>query len=206
MNKPNFDREMQKIISENKKAGVTPSLLLHACCAPCASACIERVQEYFDVTVYYYNPNIDDEREYHKRAAELERLCGFFGVKLFGEPFGAGEFYKAAAGLEEQPEGGKRCEKCFYLRLKKTAEKAKAENFDYFSTTLTLSPLKNSELINNIGNAAGKECGVKFLPSDFKKRGGFLRSVQLCERLSLYRQNYCGCAFSRGKNPTGETV
>ena len=205
MNKLNFDREMQKIISENKKAGKIPKLLLHACCAPCASACIERLIEHFDLTIYFYNPNIDGEREYHKRAAEIERLTEFFNVKLIEEPFGAGEYYSAVKGLEEEPEGGRRCEKCFYLRLKKTAEKAKAEEFDYFSTTLTISPLKNAELINQLGNKTGEECNVKFLPSDFKKQGGFLRSVSLSRELSLYRQNYCGCAFSRGKNPTTET-
>lgn len=201
MNKVNYDREMQKIISELKRTGDKPTLLMHACCAPCSSACLERIKDFFDITVYYYNPNIDSVEEYNKRSAEQERLCKAFGVKFFTEQHNPEEFYAAAKGFEDAPEGGSRCEKCFYLRLKKTAEKAKEQGFDYFTTTLTLSPLKNAELLNEIGEKVAKETGVKWLPSDFKKRGGYLRSIELSNEYGLYRQNYCGCVFSKNKNP-----
>lgn len=192
---------MEKIISENKKAHKKPTLLLHSCCAPCSSACLERLAGAFDLTVYYYNPNIDGAAEYEKRSGEQERLCAAFGVKVIVENYNPEEFYSAVAGLEDQPEGGKRCEKCFYLRLYKTALYAREKGFDYFSTTLTLSPLKNAELLNEIGNTVAQKSGVRFLPSDFKKRGGYLRSVELSAEYGLYRQNYCGCVFSKNKNP-----
>ena len=201
MNNINYNAEMEKIFSAIKKSGEKPALLLHACCAPCSSACLMRVKDIFDTAVYYYNPNIDGEEEFYKRAGEQERLCKAFGIKVLVEKYEPREFYAAAKGLEDQPEGGKRCEKCFYLRLKKTAEKAKAEGFDYFATTLTLSPLKNAALLNEIGQKAAMETGVKWLPSDFKKRGGCQLSVRLSGEYGLYRQNYCGCVFSKNKNP-----
>ena len=201
MNNVKYDREMERIIAGLKKAGEKPALLLHACCAPCSSACIERVKGGFDVTVYYYNPNIDTETEYFKRRMEQERLCAAFGVNFLSEKYSPQEFYAAAKGLEDAPEGGARCEKCFYLRLKRTAEKAKEQGFGYFATTLTLSPLKNAALLNQTGERVAAETGVKYLPSDFKKKGGYLLSVELSEKYSLYRQNYCGCAFSKNKNP-----
>ena len=142
---------MEKVISDCKKAGEKPSLLLHACCAPCSSACIERIKDFFDITVYYYNPNIDGTYEYSKRLKEQERLCCALGVKLIAETYRPEEFYDATKGLEDAPEGGARCEKCFYLRLKKTAEKAKEKDFEFFATTLTLSPLKNAALLNFTG-------------------------------------------------------
>ena len=192
---------MEKIVSVIKKAGVKPELLMHACCAPCSSACLERIQDFFDVTVYYYNPNIDSLEEYNKRSAEQERLCKAFGVKFIAESYDPEEFYVVAKGYEDAPEGGARCEKCFYLRLKKTAEKAKEKGFEYFTTTLTLSPLKNAALLNETGERVAQETGVKWLPSDFKKKGGYLRSIELSNEYGLYRQNYCGCIFSKNKNP-----
>ena len=201
MNKVNYDREMQKILSELKKTGHKPALLMHACCAPCSSACLERIKDFFDITVYYYNPNIDSAEEYAKRSAEQERLCKALKVKFIAESYAPEEFYAAAKGYEDAPEGGARCEKCFYLRLKKTAETAKEKNFEYFTTTLTLSPLKNAALLNETGERIAGETGVKWLPSDFKKQGGYLRSVELSNVYGLYRQNYCGCIFSKNKNP-----
>ena len=201
MNRVNYDREMQKILSELKKTGNKPALLMHACCAPCSSACLERLKDFFDITVYYYNPNIDSGKEYAKRSAEQERLCKALGVDFIAESYAPEEFYAVAKGLEDAPEGGARCEKCFYLRLKKTAEKAEEKGFEYFTTTLTLSPLKNAALLNETGERAAGETGVKWLPSDFKKKGGYLRSIELSEEYGLYRQNYCGCIFSKNKNP-----
>lgn len=201
MNKVNYDREMEKIISALKNTGEKPKLLMHACCAPCSSACLERLKDRFDITVYYYNPNIDSEEEYAKRAAEQTRLAAAFGLSAQVEKYSSEEFYAAAKGFEDAPEGGKRCEKCFALRLKKTAEKAKENGFEYITTTLTLSPLKNAALINEIGEMVATETGIKWLPSDFKKRGGYQRSIELSNEYGLYRQNYCGCAFSKNKNP-----
>ena len=192
---------MEKIISAYKKVGERPSLLLHACCAPCSSACIERIKDFFDITVYYYNPNIDGLEEYAKRLKEQERLCEALGVKLISKTYCPEEFYAVAKGLEDAPEGGARCEKCFYLRLKKTAEKAKEKGFSFFATTLTLSPLKNAALLNLTGERVAEETGVKWLPSDFKKRGGYQKSIELSNEYGLYRQNYCGCVFSKNKNP-----
>ena len=201
MNKVNYDLEMEKIISAYKDASEKPTLLLHACCAPCSSACLVRVKDVFDVAVYYYNPNIDSAEEFFKRAKEQERLCAALSVKAIIENYDAEEFYSAVKGVENEPEGGKRCEKCFYLRLKKTAKRAKAEGFDYFTTTLTVSPLKNAALLNEIGKRVAEETGVKWLPSDFKKRGGYQKSIELSREYGLYRQNYCGCIFSKDKNP-----
>lgn len=201
MNKINYDKETDKIIAEFQNADKTPTLLMHACCAPCSSACIMRTNEFFDITVYYYNPNIDSEEEFIRRAKEQERLCAELNVKSVIEKYNADEFYDVVKGFESEPEGGARCEKCFYLRLKKTAEKAKAQGFKFFTTTLTLSPLKNAALLNEIGSSVAKETGVKFLPSDFKKKGGYQKSIELSKQYSLYRQNYCGCIFSKNKNP-----
>ena len=192
---------MEKIISLIKKASEKPALLMHACCAPCSSACIERVKNFFDITVYYYNPNIDSEKEYDKRSEEQKRLCATLGVKFVSEDYYPTEFYQAVKGLEDAPEGGARCTECFYLRLKKAAGKAKENGAEYFTTTLTLSPLKNATLLNSIGARVAEETGVKWLPSDFKKRGGYLRSIELSNEYGLYRQNYCGCVFSKNKNP-----
>ena len=193
----NYDRELQKIIDDCARKNEKPKLLMHACCAPCSTACIERVKDFFELTVYFYNPNMDSEQEYNTRLAEQERLCDAWGIKLIKESYLSNEFYSAVSGLEDQPEGGARCAKCFRLRLETTAKNAKQLGFDYFTTTLTVSPLKNANLLNSIGQAVEKEVGVKFLPSDFKKQNGYKRSVDISKELSLYRQNYCGCIYSK---------
>lgn len=190
----NYDREMQKIISSFN--GKKPSLLLHACCAPCASACIERIKDLFDITVWFYNPNINSYAEYVKRGEELKRLCEYFDVKCEIADFDQAEFYSCVKGLENEPECGARCLKCYELRLDKTAKKCVLDKYDYFTTTLTVSPLKSAETLNVIGERVANANGCEFLPSDFKKKGGFLRSVELSKTLNLYRQNYCGCVFS----------
>ncbi len=194
MQNVNFDKEMEKVVSNLEKK---KKLLLHACCAPCSTACIERLSSAFDITIYFYNPNMDTKEEYYKRLNEQIRLCQSLGIETLYESYDTQEFYDAVRGLEKEPEGGKRCEKCFYLRLKKTALKAKELGFDYFTTTLTVSPLKNSYLINTIGQTVESECHINFLPSDFKKKNGYKRSVELSAEYGLYRQNYCGCVFSK---------
>ena len=198
MNNLNYDKLMMQIIKGFTKK---PKLLLHSCCAPCSTACLERLLPFFDLTVYYYNPNIDGVEEFSKRANEQKRLCESLSVNFVEEKFCPEEFYSDVKGLEDAPEGGDRCAKCFNLRLKKTAEFAMQEGFDYFTTTLTVSPLKNADKINEIGLSIEREMGVKFLPSDFKKRGGYQRSVELSKEYNLYRQNYCGCVFSKRINP-----
>ncbi len=198
MNAVNYDAQAAAVMELLKKEGKRPSLLLHACCAPCASACVERVKEAFDVTLFFYNPNIDGPEEYKKRAEELLRLAEYFSVKAVIEEFRPEEFFAAAKGLETAPERGARCEKCFYLRLSETARAAKLGAYDYFATTLTLSPLKNAAMVNAAGFLAEKDLGAKYFPSDFKKRNGYLRSIELSEKLGLYRQSYCGCTFSKG--------
>lgn len=178
------------MIKNNALIGKKPSVLLHCCCAPCASYCIEFLHNDFAVTAFYDNPNITDEAEYAKRYAELERLCAKFGVPVIDAGYDGKRFFNAVEGLEREPERGARCSVCFDMRLRDTA--ARAAEYDYFATTLTLSPLKNADLINRIG----AEISDKYLPTDFKKRGGYKRSVELSAELGLYRQNYCGCVFS----------
>lgn len=197
----NFDKIMQKTILGLQEEGIKPTLLLHSCCAPCSTACIERIKEFFDLTVFYYNPNLDNEKEFELRANEQVRLSEKLNLKCLVEPYVHKEFLDIANGLESALEGGARCVKCFELRLKKTAEKAKEKGFKYFTTTLTVSPLKNANLINAIGSKIEKETGVKFLPTDFKKRNGYFRSVELSKEHELYRQNYCGCEFSKNSVP-----
>ena len=194
----NFDNEMQKIIDRISNS-VRPKLLMHSCCAPCSTACIERVKDFFNLAIYYYNPNIDTEAEFLLRANEQRRLCDSIEVEFINEEYKKEEFLSAVKGLESEIEGGKRCFKCFYLRLNKTAQKAKAMGYEYFTTTLTVSPLKNAKMINEIGQEIAKQVGVKFLPCDFKKRSGYIRSIELSKVHGLYRQNYCGCEFSKNK-------
>lgn len=197
MQKINYDKEMEKIIARLKNDGAKKKLLLHACCAPCASACIERIKDFFDLTVYFYNPNMDCEQEYILRRDQAANLCKEMGVKFISEDHGHGEFLNVAAQYKDIPEGGLRCERCFYLRLKKTAEKAKELKNDYFATTLTVSPLKNADLLNKTGASIAEQIGIEFLPTDFKKKGGYQRSIELSKEYGLYRQNYCGCEFSK---------
>lgn len=175
------------------------SLLLHACCAPCASYPLEYLEPYFDITAYYYNPNISSDEEYLHRYSELERYIKerFRNIQLINGNRDADKFEDIAKGLENAPEGGERCEECFDLRLKATAELAKEDGYDYFATTLTISPLKNAYRINSIAEKLSAEYGVAYLASDFKKKDGFKRSTVLCEEYDLYRQNFCGCKYSK---------
>ena len=193
----NYDKEMEKILSACENAGKTVKVLLHSCCAPCSTACLERLKGRADVAVYYFNPNLDSQKEFDIRASEQKRLCESLGIDCIIEEFNKSEFLTAVKGLENEMEGGKRCAVCFYLRLKRTAEKAKELGYDYFTTTLTVSPLKNAEKLNSIGKKVEEQTGIKFLPTDFKKRNGYLRSIELSKEYALYRQNYCGCEFSK---------
>ena len=196
MNARNYNTLMENEIATFQKKH---SLLLHCCCAPCSSACLERLKDFFDITVLYYNPNIEDE-EYFRRKAELSRLIKETGwAKEIDCDRDKECFYTAVRGLENEKEGGKRCEVCFKLRLEKTCDVAEKLGFDYFTTTLTISPLKDASLLNEIGEKLAKNKRVKWLYSDFKKRDGYLQSIRLSEKYSLYRQDYCGCIFSINK-------
>jgi len=189
-------KEQIELFGKGKK------LLLHACCAPCSTACIERLIEDFDITVYFYNPNMDSKEEYEKRAEEMKRFLSVAykdKVGLITQDYLPSEYLNAVNGLENQPEGGTRCEKCFYLRLKKTAEYAQENSFDFITTTLTVSPYKNAPLINQVGESVCENSAVKWLYSDFKKANGYLRSIELSKLFGLYRQNYCGCVFSKNE-------
>ena len=201
MRQVNFDKEMQKIIDAHAKKGEKPRLLMHSCCAPCSTACIERVKDFFDLTIYFYNPNMDSQSEYDLRLNEQEKYCKAQGVNFVFEPYQNEQFLSVAKGFEHYNEGGARCERCFDLRLRKTAEYAKQNGFDYFATTLTVSPLKNAKKLNEIGLKIESEVMVKFLPSDFKKNNGYLRSTELSKENNMYRQNYCGCVFSKRAVP-----
>ncbi len=205
MNKRNYQRELEKIIDEIP-AGQRPRLLLHSCCAPCSSYVIEYLSRYFDICLYYYNPNISPEDEYIKRSEELKRLVGSMdtegAVEVKVAPYEPEEFYSMAKGLEHEPEGGARCMGCYELRLRKTAEymlsvEGTEEAYDFFATTLSISPLKNAEALNSIGEAVAREYGLRYLVSDFKKKNGYKRSVELSGKYGLYRQDYCGCVFSK---------
>ena len=196
----NFQRELDAIIAENERRGAIPRLLLHSCCAPCSSYCLEYLTRYFDITLLFYNPNITDDHEYEKRAAELVRLTrelpAVHAVNAVIAEHEPERFYAIAKGLESVPEGGERCFKCYRLRLEYAAEYAAAHGFDYFCTTLSISPLKNAGKLNEIGAELSEICKVPWLPSDFKKKGGYLRSIELSKEYGLYRQNYCGCPYS----------
>ena len=195
MNKINYELKREKQIQNGLK---NKKLLLHSCCAPCSTVCIERLENNFDLTVYFYNPNILSKEEYEKRASEQARFLSEAhpNVKLIIEEYSHDEFLQEASGLELLPEGGKRCEKCFELRLLKTFNYALKNGFDLITTTLTLSPLKNADLLNSLGEKLCENSNVNWIYSDFKKQGGFLKSVELSKKHGLYRQNYCGCEFS----------
>lgn len=194
----NYDKEMQKVV---KSLDGRQKLLLHACCAPCSTAAIDKLNDFFDITVYFFNPNIDTKAEFSARAEEEIRYCKTLNIPVVVEDYEPSVFYDRVKGYENCPEGGERCELCFNLRLFAAAKFAKENGFDYFTTSLTLSPLKNATLLNEIGFLAQNEFGVKFLPSDFKKRSGYLKSIELSKKYGLYRQNYCGCVFSKNKSP-----
>ncbi len=195
----NYQKELDKIIENLNKR---PSLLVHSCCAPCSSYVLEYLSEFFDITVLYYNPNISPFEEYTLRKNEQIRLINEKAwknpVKFLDCDWENEKFEQIAIGMETEKEGGKRCHACFNLRLEKTAQCAKENNFDYFVTTLSISPLKNAEVLNKIGEALSEKYGVKYLPSDFKKREGYKRSIELSKEFNLYRQNFCGCKFSKG--------
>ena len=212
MNKINYQLILDKEIEAIKASATKPTLLLQACCAPCSSYVLEYLSSIFDITLYFYNPNISPEKEYLFRLDELRRLVGEMGdvAKVVGAEYEPERFFEMAKGMEELPEGGERCFKCYELRLLETAKAAKDGGFDYFSTTLSISPHKNAEKLNEIGARLSEEYGIKYLFSDFKKRGGYKRSCELSQKYSLYRQDYCGCVYSaieaknRHKKSAGE--
>ncbi|MBQ8472393.1 MAG: epoxyqueuosine reductase QueH [Bacilli bacterium] len=194
----------QVVLDETlKKLDGKKKLLLHACCAPCSSYVIEYLSEYFDITILYYNPNIDTEEEFNHRLRELKRFVKEFKtknpVKVISLGYDNKEYLDEVVGLEKELEGGSRCYKCFKLRLTKSCLYARSNNFDYFTTTLTISPLKNSRILNEIGHDLEQEYGINYLYSDFKKREGYKRSIVLSNKYNLYRQDYCGCQFSKNK-------
>ncbi len=201
MNKVNYQKKLDNIIECNKREDILPSLLLHSCCAPCSSYTIEYLSSYFKISVLYYNPNISPQEEYEKRKAEQIRFIHALPVKnkvkFVDCDYNCNEFFEIAKGYEQCREGGERCFRCYELRLRKSAEEAKKGGFDYFCTTLSISPLKNAQKINEIGERLGEEFGVAWLPSDFKKREGYKRSIELSREFNLYRQNFCGCVYSR---------
>ncbi len=226
MNKRNYAKELENEIQEFEAQNAHPKLLLHACCAPCSSYCLEYLREYFDVTVFFYNPNITEEKEYRKRVEEEKRLIAEYNlqvekgcfegmnsdtnarrIEIIEGDYIPGDYFEAVKGLEDCPEGGDRCRKCFELRLGETALIAQKNGFEYFTTTLTISPLKNADVLNEVGEQAAawvneKEKGsgqVKFLPSDFKKKNGYKRSIELSRQFGLYRQDFCGCGFSKAQ-------
>ncbi|MCC8042815.1 MAG: epoxyqueuosine reductase QueH [Oscillospiraceae bacterium] len=203
--KINYQRELDKLL-DNLEG--TPTLLLHSCCAPCSSYVLEYLSRYFSITVFYYNPNIYPSEEFYKRRGEQERLIGEMPVEnpisFIGAEHLSERFYSAVRGMEKLPEGGDRCRVCFRLRLEETARIAAEKGFDYFTTTLTISPMKNAAVLNEVGREAAEKYGVKFLPSDFKKKGGYQRSTELSREYGIYRQNYCGCVYSVHTNDNRE--
>lgn len=193
----NYNEEMKKII---KNLNGHNKLLLHSCCGPCSSSVLERITPFFDVTVLYYNPNIEPKEEYEKRKREQIRLLDILKVKYMDIDYLNEEYHSKVKGYEQEPENGYRCLLCYELRLEKTAKIAKENNYDYFGTTLTVSPYKNSKIINEIGLKLEKEKQITYLVSDFKKENGYLRSTELSNKYHLYRQHYCGCLYSKGAN------
>ena len=216
MNTVNYQKELEKILEEQGKkrqqlsgdGQVDKTLFLHSCCAPCSSYVLEYLCKYFRITVYYYNPNISANEEYCRRVKEQVRLIHTYNreiedgvrdgypIRIVEGDYDPQRFFEAVRGYENCPEGGERCFCCFDLRLRETAKRAKEGGFDYFATTLTISPLKNAQKINEIGMALAKEYDVPWLPADFKKRDGYKRSIELSAEYELYRQNYCGCGYS----------
>ncbi len=193
----NYNEEMKKIISNLDDHN---TLLLHSCCGPCSSSVIERLRDYFDITVIYYNPNIEPKEEYEKRKSEQLRLLNELKIKFMDIDYLNNEYHDKVKGYENEPENGLRCPLCFELRLDKTASLAKENKFDFFGTTLTVSPHKNSKIINEIGLKLEDKYKIKYLVSDFKKEDGYKRSIELSRKYDLYRQDYCGCLYSKGVN------
>lgn len=206
--KRNYQRELEQVIQEQQRQNRVPSLLLHSCCAPCSSYVLEYLSKYFQITVFYYNPNIYPPKEYQKRVEEQkyfiqqfserqESVSKFYPIEFVEGNFDSERFYRMAHGLELIPEGGERCFRCYELRLREAAEYAVKFAMDYFTTTLSISPQKNAEKLNEIGERVAKEYEISYLCSDFKKKNGYKRSVELSREYGMYRQDYCGCVFSR---------
>ncbi len=200
MEKQNYQRVLDRALDRIKDGRGTPTLLLHSCCAPCSSYVLEYLSEYFYITVFYYNPNIYPAEEYAHRAREQEEFVRRFPARhpvRFAEgDYDTGRFYEMSRGLEDAPEGGERCRRCYEMRLRAAGEMAKAGGFDYFTTTLSISPHKDALVLNRIGARLSDELGVAYLYSDFKKKNGYLRSIELSREYGMYRQDYCGCVFS----------
>lgn len=204
--KKNYQKVLEQTLERLKGRENPPSLMLHSCCAPCSSYVLEYLSRYFAVTVFYYNPNIYPEEEFYKRRLEQEKLIEKFPslnpIKFIGAQYQSERFYEAVRGLEHIPEGGERCFACFRLRLRETARAARENGADYFTTTLSISPLKNAEALNRIGGEIAEETGVEYLYSDFKKKNGYKRSCELSKEYGIYRQDYCGCVFSEKERET----
>ncbi len=201
-NKQNYQKYLLSVIDEVKNLEPKPKLLLHVCCGPCSTACLSVLSDYFDITLLFYNPNIHPLDEYYKRYAELRKFVEIerqkgYDIKIMNVDYDPQEYFDKVKGLEAEKEGGKRCVECFNLRLEYSAKIARENNFDYFTTTLTISPYKNSQLINEIGKVMQEKYGVKYLFSDFKKNEGYKKSIELSKKYNLYRQDYCGCVFSK---------
>lgn len=201
MNKRNYQKELDRLLEGIEKEGRTPRLFLHSCCAPCSSYVLEYLSRYFEITVFFYNPNISPAEEYEKRVEEIRRMIGemefVHPVKLVEGEYDPQMFFRMAKGMEHIPEGGERCFGCYRLRMEEAARLAKEGNYDYFTTTLSISPLKNAQKINEIGEELAEIYQVSHLPSDFKKKNGYKRSIELSGEYELYRQDYCGCVFSK---------
>ncbi len=211
MNRRNYQKELEKVLAGLLKGEKPKKLFLHSCCAPCSSYVLEYLSQYFQITVFYYNPNITASSEYFKRVEEQKRLIAIYNAQGGRYPISVLEgdyvpqvFLELSKGLEECPEGGERCFKCYTMRLEETARKAKENGADYFATTLTISPLKNAEKLNQIGEELAQEYQIPWLVSDFKKKEGYKRSIELSAEYGLYRQDYCGCAFSKAQRETQE--
>ena len=196
--KQNYQLVLEKTLKALQAEDKRPSLLLHSCCGPCSSYVMEYLAQYFDITIFYYNPNISPAAEFQFRAEEQQRLIREMdlGVSFLLGKYEPERFFSLAKGHEAEPEGGERCFRCYELRLREAAETAKSLGMDYFTTTLSISPLKNAEKLNEIGGQLVKDYGVDYLYSDFKKRNGYKRSTELSREYGLYRQDYCGCVFS----------
>lgn len=194
--KVNYQKQMEAYLDAHP---ARERLALHSCCGPCSTSVLEVLQKHFDVTLFFYNPNIHPQSEYDRRLAEELRLCESLGVEAVACRYDPERFFEAARGLEGEKEGGARCLSCFRLRLLHTAELAASRGIDLLTSTLTVSPHKNAQAVNRIGEEAAARCGIRWLPSDFKKKNGFLRSLELSRQYGLYRQDYCGCVFSMPK-------
>ena len=203
MNKVNYQKELDKLIEKLEQTKEVPRLFLHSCCAPCSSYVLEYLSEHFAITVFYFNPNIAPEEEYRKRVEEqkrlVEQLPAVYPIQFLEGRYEPEEFYSRVRGLEKEPEGGARCRVCFELRLEEAARLAAEGGYDYYTTTLSISPLKNAQVLADVAIKMGEKWGVAWLPSDFKKKEGYKRSIQLSSEYDLYRKNYCGCVFSRQK-------